>query len=59
MRVIYPSEKSVDFEQTTWCYIPEDSTLYVTSHLHDDNTEVMINGRSNNTAFMIMLVRVG
>jgi hypothetical protein len=22
-----PSETSVDFQQTTWCYIPEDSTL--------------------------------
>jgi hypothetical protein len=59
--VIYPSEKYVDTEQTTWCYIPEDGTLYVTSQLHDDNTrtEVMSNAESNNTAVMIVLARVG
>jgi hypothetical protein len=28
IEVIYSSETSVDFQWTTWCYIPEDGTLH-------------------------------
>jgi hypothetical protein len=33
MEAIYSSEKSVDFQRTTWYYIPEDSTLDKSSPL--------------------------
>jgi hypothetical protein len=31
MEAIRSSEMSLDTQQTTWCYIPEDCTLVVTS----------------------------
>jgi hypothetical protein len=42
MEAICSSKTSVDFQQTTWCYIPEDSTLLTTALLQEHAISVAL-----------------
>jgi hypothetical protein len=41
MEAIFSSERSVDFQMTTWRYIPEDKVLFITTAVRNSNlTEI-------------------